>query len=141
MATALSQNLPDALNSIRTRPLFVLRLQVPPYYVVGATPGAFRRIGIVLGGSFEGERLSGEVLGGGNDWQAVRKRFLPKRGTCAPNCRVPSRCQAKAPIRGSGLTNLCGWLSDLRSAPSTAYIGLECYSIAKGRTRNPRSII
>jgi hypothetical protein len=71
MATALSQNLPDALKSIRTRPLFVLRLQVPPYYVVGATPGAFRRIGIVLGGLFEGERLSGEVLGG-NDWQAVR---------------------------------------------------------------------
>jgi hypothetical protein len=50
MATALSQNLPDALKSIRTRPLFVLRLQVLPYYVVGATPGAFRRIGIVLGG-------------------------------------------------------------------------------------------
>jgi hypothetical protein len=72
MATALNQNLPDALKSIRTRPLFVLRLQVAPYYVVGATPGAFRRIGIVLGGSFEGERLSGEVLGGGNDWQAVR---------------------------------------------------------------------
>ena len=71
MATALSQNLPDALKSIRTRPLFVLRLQVPPYYVVGATPGAFRRIGIVLGGLFEGERLSGEVLGG-NDWQSVR---------------------------------------------------------------------
>jgi hypothetical protein len=71
MATAPSQNLPDALKSIRTRPLFVLRLQVPPYYVVGATPGAFRRIGIVLGGLFEGERLSGEVLGG-NDWQAVR---------------------------------------------------------------------
>jgi hypothetical protein len=37
MAAALSQNLSDALKSIRTRPLFVLRLQVPPYYEVGAT--------------------------------------------------------------------------------------------------------
>jgi hypothetical protein len=72
MATDLSENLPDTLKSIRTRPLFVLRLQVAPYYVVGATPGAFRGIAIALGGSFEGDRLSGEVLGGGNDCQAVR---------------------------------------------------------------------
>lgn len=41
--------------------------------VVGATPGAFRRIGPVSGGSFEGERLSGMVLDGGSDWQTVRQ--------------------------------------------------------------------
>jgi Protein of unknown function (DUF3237) len=45
---------------------------VPPLYVVGQTPNAFRRIGVITGGSFEGERLSGEVLSGGNDWQNVR---------------------------------------------------------------------
>jgi hypothetical protein len=28
--------------------------------------------GVVSGGTFEGERLSGEVLNGGNDWQDVR---------------------------------------------------------------------
>jgi hypothetical protein len=28
--------------------------------------------GVVPGGSFEGERLSGEVLDGGSDWQSVR---------------------------------------------------------------------
>ena len=39
---------------------------------VGATPGAFRRVGVVPGGLFEGERLSGEVLEGGSDWQTVR---------------------------------------------------------------------
>jgi hypothetical protein len=27
---------------------------------------------VVPSGSFEGERLSGEVLGGGSDWQSVR---------------------------------------------------------------------
>jgi len=71
MSAALSEGLPEALKSLQTRPLFLLREQVPPLLVVGQTPNAFRRIGIVQGGSFEGDRLSGEVVSG-NDWQAVR---------------------------------------------------------------------
>jgi Protein of unknown function (DUF3237) len=71
VSTSLSQALPEALKSLQTRPLFVLREQVPPLLVVGQTPNAFRRIGVIQGGSFEGERLSGEVVSG-NDWQAVR---------------------------------------------------------------------
>jgi hypothetical protein len=71
MSTALSQNLPESLLSIRTRPLLVLREAVPPLIVIGQTPNAFRRIGVIQGGSFEGERLSGEVVTG-NDWQSVR---------------------------------------------------------------------
>lgn len=71
MSSSLTENLPDALKSLRMRPLFVLREQVPPLLVVGQTPNAFRRIGVVQGGSFEGERLSGEVVSG-NDWQSVR---------------------------------------------------------------------
>jgi hypothetical protein len=69
--TMLKESVPAALRSIKTRPLFVLREQVPPLLVVGQTPNSFRRIGIVEGGSFEGERLSGEVVSG-NDWQSVR---------------------------------------------------------------------
>ncbi|MFJ1209802.1 DUF3237 domain-containing protein [Burkholderia pyrrocinia] len=64
--------LPDALTSIRTRPLFVVKLDVKPLVVVGATPGPFRRIGIVPSGRFEGERLSGHVIDGSSDWQTVR---------------------------------------------------------------------
>jgi hypothetical protein len=71
MSTSLEQELPEALKSLRTRPLFVLREQVPPLFVVGQTPNGFRRIGIVPGGVFEGERLSGTVVSG-NDWQSVR---------------------------------------------------------------------
>jgi Protein of unknown function (DUF3237) len=71
MTAALCESLPEAPNSVRTRPLFRLREQVPPLYVVGQTPNAFRRIGVITGGSFEGERLSGEVVSGGNDWQSV----------------------------------------------------------------------
>ena len=68
----LKDDLPDSLKSVRTRPLFVMRLDVRPLQIVGATPGLYRRIGVVPGGTFEGERLSGTVLDGGNDWQAVR---------------------------------------------------------------------
>jgi Protein of unknown function (DUF3237) len=72
MPTTLNDDLPEILKSVRTRPLFVMRLDVRKLQVVGATPGGFRRIGVVPGGSFEGERLSGDVLVGGSDWQTVR---------------------------------------------------------------------
>jgi hypothetical protein len=71
VSTSLIQGLPEVLRSVKTRPLFVLREAVPPLIVIGQTPNAFRRIGVIQGGSFEGERLSGEVITG-NDWQAVR---------------------------------------------------------------------
>ncbi len=73
MTTSLQDGLPDALRRVRTKPLFVMRLDVLPLQIVGATPGAFRRIGVVPGGVFEGERLSGTVLEGGADWQDVRR--------------------------------------------------------------------
>jgi hypothetical protein len=72
MSTTLNDNLPEVLRSLRTRPLFVMRLDVRKLQNVGATPSGYRRIGVVPGGSFEGERLSGEVLDGGSDWQTVR---------------------------------------------------------------------
>jgi hypothetical protein len=72
MSALSNQDSSDVPASVRTRPLFQLREQVPPLYVIGRTPNAFRRIGVITGGSFKGERLSGEVLSGGNDWQDVR---------------------------------------------------------------------
>lgn len=65
-------DLPEVLKSVRTRPLFVMHLNVLPLVVVGATPGVNRRIGLVPGGWFEGERLTGQVIDGGSDWQALR---------------------------------------------------------------------
>lgn len=72
MATSLKDNLPEVLKSVRTRPLFVIHLNVAPLVVVGAIPGGARRIGPISGGVFEGERLSGEVMDKGSDWQSVR---------------------------------------------------------------------
>jgi hypothetical protein len=73
MPTSPDNSFPDALRHVRTRPLFVMRLDVLPLQVVGATPAGFRRIGVVPSGIFEGERLSGAVLEGGADWQDVRR--------------------------------------------------------------------
>jgi hypothetical protein len=72
MSTPLFDDLPAPLKSVQTRPLFVMRLDVKPIVIVGNTPGAFRRVGIVPSGTFAGERLSGKVMDGGSDWQTVR---------------------------------------------------------------------
>jgi hypothetical protein len=67
-------SLPETLKNVRASPLFVIRLDVKPLMMIGETSaGGYRRIGVVSGGSFEGERLSGKVLEGGSDWQLVRK--------------------------------------------------------------------
>lgn len=71
--SALQDALPPVLKEIRTRHLLTMKLAVRPLLLVGATTLTTRRVGIVFGGRFEGERLSGEVLDGGNDWQSVRQ--------------------------------------------------------------------
>ena len=49
-----------------------MRLEVQPYSIVGPTPGGYRRVGAIPGGRFEGERLCGNVMEGGSDWQTLR---------------------------------------------------------------------
>ena len=83
MTTSLRDGLPDTFQKVQTRPLFVMRLDVRPLQIIGATPSAYRRVGVVPGGSFAGERLSGEVLDGGSDWQTVRSD-----GSTALNVRL-----------------------------------------------------
>ena len=72
MATSLPGDLPEGLAGVKTRPLFVMRLNVRPLEIIGPAVGPVRRVGVVFGGVFNGERLSGEVRDGGNDWQTVR---------------------------------------------------------------------
>jgi Protein of unknown function (DUF3237) len=72
MVTTDLNDLPEFMKNVRTKPMFAMRLDVRPMLIVGATPGAYRRVGVVTGGSFEGERLSGAVLDGSSDWQTVR---------------------------------------------------------------------
>lgn len=70
--TKLSDDLPEALLSVRTRPLFAMRLDVGAIHAVGGPAGPPQRVAAVPSGVFEGERLSGVVLDGGSDWQTVR---------------------------------------------------------------------
>ncbi len=60
------------MAEIRTAPLFTLTLEVAGMQAIGVTPNGNRRIGLVAGGTFQGERLRGTVLPGGADWIIVR---------------------------------------------------------------------
>jgi Protein of unknown function (DUF3237) len=53
---------------MNTRPLIVLRLKTAATQEVGSTPRGPLFIFPIIGGSFEGDRLRGNVLAGGADW-------------------------------------------------------------------------
>ncbi len=57
-------------QTLATRPLLNLRLRVAfdSMLNIGTTVHGRRRIAPILGGAFEGDRLSGQVLPGGADW-------------------------------------------------------------------------
>lgn len=57
---------------MRTRPLFTLRLETAATQEIGAGPRGGRVTFPITGGSFEGERLRGKVLPGGDDWTVER---------------------------------------------------------------------
>jgi hypothetical protein len=48
-----------------------VRAEVADPTVVGQVPAGLRRIIDIIGGTFEGPRLEGEVLPGGADWQLI----------------------------------------------------------------------
>ena len=57
---------------MRTRPLMTLRLNTAPTQDIGACPHGTRVTFPIIGGSFEGDRLRGKVLPGGDDWTIKR---------------------------------------------------------------------
>jgi hypothetical protein len=59
-------------SAVRARPLMTLRLNTAPTQDVGAAPRGRRVTFPIIGGSFEGDRLRGEVLPGGDDWAITR---------------------------------------------------------------------
>jgi hypothetical protein len=71
---SILDTLPSALDDIRLRHLFAMRLESVAPKIVGQTPADFRRIGFVTGGTFESriDGLRGKILANGNDWQTVR---------------------------------------------------------------------
>jgi hypothetical protein len=60
------------MTAMRSRPLLTLRLSTAPTQNVGAGPHGTRLTFPITGGSFEGGRLRGKVLPGGDDWVVKR---------------------------------------------------------------------
>jgi hypothetical protein len=48
VSSGLIDNLPEALKTLRTQALFVMRLDVRKLLIVGATPGGYRRVNRVV---------------------------------------------------------------------------------------------
>ncbi|TNY35934.1 DUF3237 domain-containing protein [Thermomonospora catenispora] len=55
------------------QPLATFRVELAPVLHVGRTRWGDRRVIGIVGGSFSGPRLNGEVLPGGADWQVVHE--------------------------------------------------------------------
>jgi hypothetical protein len=83
-ARPLSEILPKEMTELKVRPIFTLLLDVAPGINIGKTPALDRRVGVITGGRFEGERLRGTLLPGGSDWQTVR----PGDGAWLLNVRI-----------------------------------------------------
>jgi hypothetical protein len=58
--------------AMRSRALLTLRLSTAPTQDLGAGPRGTRVTFPITGGSFEGDRLRGKVLAGGDDWTVKR---------------------------------------------------------------------
>jgi hypothetical protein len=74
-ATTLAGGLPVSsapIAGMRSRPLMSLRLTKAPTQDLGAGPYGTQVTYPIIGGSFEGERLRGKVLAGGDDWTVKR---------------------------------------------------------------------
>src|SRR5262245_61032462 len=61
-----------ARRAMRSRPLMTLRLTTAPTQEIGAGPRGTRVTFPITGGTFEGDRLRGKVLAGGDDWTIKR---------------------------------------------------------------------
>jgi Protein of unknown function (DUF3237) len=95
MTANLRDSLPGALREVRTRPLFVMRLDVHPLQIIGAAP--YRRVGVVPSGIFDGECLSGQVLDGGSDWQNVRSAPKVLQTRCDTRIKQRNRAMPTPP--------------------------------------------
>jgi hypothetical protein len=68
MATSLPGDLPEGLAGVKTRPLFVMRLNVRPLEIIGPAVGPVRRVGVVFGGvsmesAFQARSEMGATIG------------------------------------------------------------------------------
>ena len=97
MATTrpLSEILPKEMTELKVRPIFTLLLDVQPPINVGKTPGVDRRVGVITGGRFEGERLRGTLLPAAATGSRSATATAPGCSTCA-SCSRPTTTPSSA---------------------------------------------
>ena len=71
-SSASDGDVAEGNTAMQTRALMTLRLVTAPTQDIGAGPHGTRVTFPITGGSFEGERLRGKVLAGGDDWTTKR---------------------------------------------------------------------
>src|SRR4051812_39114356 len=69
---SLSSSSAEKGTAMRSRPLMTLRLSTAPTHGFAPGPRGTRVTVPIIGGSFEGDRLRGKVLPGGDDWTIKR---------------------------------------------------------------------
>lgn len=85
MTKSLASILPPEMMTLQARPLMTILLAVKPPQLAIEAPTGLRRVTVISGGRFEGEKLKGEIMpDGGVDWQTVR----PGDGTWMLNVRL-----------------------------------------------------
>ena len=68
-----AQNTNKSMESPQLEFVCELKVLVTAPMVVGETARGVRRVIPIVGGTFEGPKMKGEIVNGGADWQIVRK--------------------------------------------------------------------
>src|SRR5512147_2666482 len=70
--TAQTQGSDSIYRDFKTEHMFDAKVTISGMTMVGDSKRGTRRVIPITGGTFEGPKIKGEVLSGGEDWQLVR---------------------------------------------------------------------
>ncbi|WP_240519619.1 DUF3237 family protein [Amycolatopsis antarctica] len=79
-ATTVTRSPGKERPRLRSRPLFTLTAHLAEPHLLDGGPLGDRRVVDIRGGRFDGDRLSGDLLPSGADFQLVRSDGVPELG-------------------------------------------------------------
>lgn len=107
---------------ITLKPLFNLSAELEDVLDFGAGPAGHMRVFKIKGGTFEGERVRGSILGGGGDWQTMRADGVVELDV---RCLMQADSGALIHLTGQGLRHgppdLMARMSRGEDVPAEAY--------------------
>ncbi len=72
MAQSVDSNQEEPYKDFKTEHVWDAKVKIANVIVLGESKRGLRRVIPILGGTFSGPKIKGEVLPGGEDWQNVR---------------------------------------------------------------------